>query len=132
MGWAFYVQFSMFCISLFWPGMVLNQGQLSIVVSDWAPYLDSPFSHLSLWVVHFVCGTIALKLHGRFVWFIVLLASRKIKEKCTITTLRFGPVLSKAMTRKAFKKITRHPLLTGLGRYPSRIPGPSRLERPAR
>ena len=27
--------FLCFCSSLFWPGMVLNQGQLSIVVSDW-------------------------------------------------------------------------------------------------
>ena len=44
LGWAFYVIFSMFCISLFWPGMVLNQGQLSIIVSDWEPYLGS-FSH---------------------------------------------------------------------------------------
>ena len=25
---------SMICVSMFWPGMVLNQGQLSIVVSD--------------------------------------------------------------------------------------------------
>ena len=33
--------FLCFCISLFWPGMVLNQGQLSIVVSDWEPYLGS-------------------------------------------------------------------------------------------
>ena len=33
----------MFCISLFWPGVVLNQGQLSIHVSDWEPYLGSPF-----------------------------------------------------------------------------------------
>ena len=32
-----------FCISLFWPGMVLNQGQLSSVVSDWEPYLGSFF-----------------------------------------------------------------------------------------
>ena len=42
-GGAFYVLFSMCCISLFWPGMVLNQGQLSIVVSDWEPYLSSLF-----------------------------------------------------------------------------------------
>ena len=35
--------FLCFCISLFWPGMVLNQGQLSIVVSDWEPYLGSFF-----------------------------------------------------------------------------------------
>ena len=32
-----------FFISMFWPGMVLNQGQLSIVVSDWESYLGSPF-----------------------------------------------------------------------------------------
>ena len=31
------------CISMFWPGMVLNQGQLSIVVSDWESYLGSLF-----------------------------------------------------------------------------------------
>ena len=52
-------KFSFLCffISMFWPGMVLNQGQLSIVVSDWKPYLGRPFSHLSLWVVDFVYGT---------------------------------------------------------------------------
>ena len=33
--------FLWFCISLLWPGMVLNQGLLSIVVSDWEPYLGS-------------------------------------------------------------------------------------------
>ena len=37
--------FLCFCISLFWPGMVLNQGQLSIVVSDWEPYLGIFFTH---------------------------------------------------------------------------------------
>ena len=37
-GWAFYVIFYMFCISLFWQGMVLNQEQLT-VVSDWEPYV---------------------------------------------------------------------------------------------
>jgi hypothetical protein len=36
-----------------WPGMVPNQRQLSIVVSDWEPYLGSLFSHLCLWVVVF-------------------------------------------------------------------------------
>ena len=56
---------SMFCflcffIFMFWPGMVLNQGQLSIVVSDWESYLGSPFPFLSLWEVVFVRGTIAL------------------------------------------------------------------------
>jgi hypothetical protein len=46
-----------FFISVFWPGKVLNQGQLSIVFSDWESYLGSPFSLLSVWVVNFVCGT---------------------------------------------------------------------------
>ena len=33
--------FLCFCISLVWPGRVLNQGQLAIGVSDWEPYLGS-------------------------------------------------------------------------------------------
>ena len=45
--------FLCFCISLFWPGMVLNQGQLSIVVSEWEPYLGSFFHTMFLWLVHF-------------------------------------------------------------------------------
>ena len=49
--------FLCFSISLFWPGMVLNQGQLSIVVSDWESNLGSPFPLLSVWVVIFVSGT---------------------------------------------------------------------------
>ena len=58
---------SMFCVSIFWPGMVLNQGQLSIVVSDWESYLGSLFPLLLLWVVDFVRGIVAqVKLHGRF------------------------------------------------------------------
>ena len=56
----------MFFSSMFWPGMVLNHGQLSIVVSDWESYLGSPFSLLSVWVVDFVRYIIAyVKLHGR-------------------------------------------------------------------
>ena len=35
--------FYVFVVLCFWPGMVLNQGQLSIVVSDWEPYLGSFF-----------------------------------------------------------------------------------------
>jgi hypothetical protein len=46
-------------ISMFWPGMVFNQGQLSIIVSDWESNLGSPFSLLSVWVVNFVSGIIA-------------------------------------------------------------------------
>jgi hypothetical protein len=44
---------SIFCGSMFWPGMVLNQGQLSIVVSDWESYLGSMLCHLRLWDVVF-------------------------------------------------------------------------------
>ena len=50
-----------FCIFMFHPGMLLNQGQLSIVVSDWESYLGSLFFHLWLWVVVFlfsVCFTL--------------------------------------------------------------------------
>ena len=43
--------FLFFFISMFWPGMVLNQGKLSIFVFDWESYLGSPFSLLSVWVV---------------------------------------------------------------------------------
>ena len=45
--------FLCFCISMCWPGLVLNQGQLSIVVSDWESYLGSlfPFCH---------CGKLSL------------------------------------------------------------------------
>jgi hypothetical protein len=45
---------SMFCVSMCWLGMVLNQGQLSIVVSDKESYLGSLFCHLRLWDVVFV------------------------------------------------------------------------------
>ena len=40
---------SRLCVSVFWPGMDLNQRQLSIVVSDWESYLGSLFCHLRLW-----------------------------------------------------------------------------------
>jgi hypothetical protein len=43
--------FLCFCISLFWPGMALNQGQLYIIVADLEPYLGSLFSFGFLWVV---------------------------------------------------------------------------------
>ena len=42
-GWVFYVIFFyVFVFLCFWPGMVLNQGQLTIVVSDWEPYFFPP------------------------------------------------------------------------------------------
>ena len=42
-----YVPFSMFWDFCVWPGMVLNQRQLSIVVPDREPYLGSLVSLLS-------------------------------------------------------------------------------------
>jgi hypothetical protein len=52
LGWVVYVIFSLlyFCV---WPGMVLNQRQLSIIVSDWESYLGSLFSPFWLWVIIF-------------------------------------------------------------------------------
>ena len=47
---VFYVLF--LCV---WPGMVPNQRQLAIIVSDWEPYLGSLCSHYDLWVVVFCC-----------------------------------------------------------------------------
>jgi hypothetical protein len=61
---------SMFCVLCFlflyvWPGMVLNQGQLSIVVSDWEPYLGTLSPPVCvggcLCLEHFAC-----ELHSLF------------------------------------------------------------------
>ena len=51
LGWHSMFFISRFYVSMFWPGMVFNQGQLSIVVSDWESYLGSLFGHLRLWDV---------------------------------------------------------------------------------
>ena len=56
---------SMFCVLCFlflcvWPGVVLNQRQLSIVVSDREPYFGTLFPHL-------FCGKLTMSLfraHG--------------------------------------------------------------------
>ena len=45
--------FICFLFLCFWPGMVPNQRQLSIVVSDWESYLGSLFPTCVLWVVSF-------------------------------------------------------------------------------
>ena len=58
LGWAFYVLFCMFIFLCVGPGMVPNQRQLSIVVSDWEPYLGSLFSHYGLWGSCFVFRTV--------------------------------------------------------------------------
>ena len=52
-GWEVYVLLSMIWYFCVWPGMVLNQRQLSIVVPDWEPYLGSLFFNLELWVIIF-------------------------------------------------------------------------------
>jgi hypothetical protein len=44
----------MFFISMFWPGVVLNQGQMSIIISDWELYLGSLFATLVLCDIVFV------------------------------------------------------------------------------
>ena len=89
--------FLCFCISLFWPGMVLNQGQRSIVVSDWEPYLDTLFPTC-------VCGRLtflkahSLKCHGLFLYCLLFCRQHLLLKVCTLTTLHLGPVLPSAVT----------------------------------
>jgi hypothetical protein len=93
-----------FCISMFWPGIVLNQGQLSIIVSDWEPYLGSPFPS-------FLCGKLTLfRAHSLWAFvFVVLFVLFGVilfnKRKCTLTTLHVGPLLSTAVTLGLLKKL---------------------------
>ena len=42
------------CLFLCWPGMVPNQRQLFIVVSDWGSYLGSHFPTVIWWVLVYV------------------------------------------------------------------------------
>ena len=84
---------------MFWPGMVLNQGQLSIVVSDWEPYLGSTFPSFLCGKLSLFVGTIALSFTVVFVVFIVLFGVILNKKGiCTFITLHLGPVLSTAVT----------------------------------
>jgi hypothetical protein len=70
---------------MFWPDMVLNQGQLSIGVSDWEPYLGS-LSLLSVWELVFVCWHYCLKLgFGLVIVFVGVILNKK--GICTLTTL---------------------------------------------
>ena len=74
---------------MFWPGMVLNQGQLSIVVSDWESYLGSPFPP-SVWVVNFVRGIHSpVKRHGRFVLLATCLKKEEYVRSTRSTLVRF-------------------------------------------
>ena len=94
----------MFIISIFWPGMVLNQGQLSTIVSDWESYLGSVFSLCYLWEVIFVSGTIALLNFTVVSSVLVLLVTFiSIKTKCTLTTLHLGLLPTTAMTGPEWK-----------------------------
>ena len=45
---------------LCWPGMVHNQRQLFIIVSDWGSYLGSHFPHCDSWDLDYVMLPIAL------------------------------------------------------------------------
>ena len=67
--------FSFLCV---WLGMVLNQGQLSIVVSDWESYLGSFFPPPSVWdlVLRFVCREFAQGSCSVVVFFIVFVLSK--------------------------------------------------------
>ena len=67
---------SMLSISLFWPSMVPNQRQLSIVVSDLESYLGT-FSHLCLWVVIFCLVSYLTELFS----FVLLLCSSVFDNK---------------------------------------------------
>ena len=85
---SFFLCFLFLCV---WLGVVLNQRQLSIVVSDWESYLGSLFSF-------HICGQltllVALQPKLSFTFFsLVTFISNKIK--CTLITLRFGPVISR-------------------------------------
>jgi hypothetical protein len=42
------------CVYLCWPGMVPNQSQLSIVVSDWGSYLGRSFPTCCVWDLVYV------------------------------------------------------------------------------
>jgi hypothetical protein len=73
--------------------MVLNQGQLSIVVSDWESYLGSLFPTCVLWVVVFCVVYAPYRTVSVFplVYFVRVFCDQ-IKSR-TLTTLRFGPIL---------------------------------------
>ena len=90
---------SIFCVLCFlflcvWPGMVPNQRQLAIVVSDWEPYSGSLFSLYGLWVVIF-CLVFLLHLTEllvcRFVVFVKY--SSLLKWLWIRATLQVGPLL---------------------------------------
>ena len=89
-GWVCSVFYVVFCV---WPGMVLNQRQVSLVVSDWESYLGSLFSTCVSWV--FVFRFSVCRHTGLFNWctlfcFVPVFCCF-YKKLWTVTTLRFGP-----------------------------------------
>ena len=56
LGWGVYVLFSMLYFLRVWPSMVLNQRQVSFVVSHWESYLGSLFPLVfCVWLFSVVC-----------------------------------------------------------------------------
>ena len=96
----------MFSVSMFWPGMVLNQGQLSIVVSDWESYLDSLFCHLSCGQLSLLVACIALG-SCTFVFGVACFVGDILnKGKCTHTTLHLGPIISLTTFAPAIRTVS--------------------------
>jgi hypothetical protein len=97
-------------ISMFRPSMVLNQRQVSLVVSDWESYLGSLFCHCGLWVIVYVSCLCQNSSHYSFTVVIRLLflysfvfscsvLSFIIKSSWTHTTLHFGLLLTTIVTQ---------------------------------
>ena len=102
----FYVLY--FC---FWPVMVPNQRQLSIIVSDWETYLGSLCSHYDLWVVVFCVCVFHTELFRVFIYFSCFFwysVFSWINTLWTLTTLRIGPIFLTSRRRKKMIITTRH------------------------
>jgi hypothetical protein len=80
LGWAVCLFFYDLGISMFRPGMVLNQRQVSLVVSDWESYLGSLGFTVCLWVfvsvsvfftTRYCFGFVISRIRLLFLYFIV-------------------------------------------------------------
>jgi hypothetical protein len=97
------VGISMCCVSMMFylyvlACRVLNHGQLSIVVSDWEPYLGGFFPHLTCGKLNFfmalLYGTLALSFTVCFcIIYCFVGVILIIKRSCTLITLHLGPLL---------------------------------------
>ena len=102
----FYVCVIVICV---WPGMVPNQRQLSIIVSDWEPYLGSLFSHYGLWVDVFCVCISPYRTVSIFIvslWLFCISVFSYISIKWTLTTLRFGLVFHTPPQMKKIVTVT--------------------------